>query len=128
MRGPFTVPSVLATGGPGDRGTGLSPPASPVSPWPAALPPPPGRAPRRPGSPIPRSGCDLGPPDVVDDVLHGLEILELLVGYFHTELVLGGNSDLDHGQAVDIEVIYEGLLGRHLLGCYPSHLADDFPT
>src|SRR5260370_23179302 len=126
MRGPLKGPSDLVNRGSGDRGTGLPPPASTVPLWPAPLPPPPGRATRRPGSPIPRSGCDLGPPDVVDDVLHGLEVLELLVGYFNTELVLGGNSDLDHGQAVDIEVIYEGLLGRHLVGWYACDRVDDF--
>src|SRR5690625_3143794 len=63
--------------------------------------------------------------DEVDDVLDRLEVLELVVGDLHAELVLGGDSDLDHGQRVDVEVVHEALFRGHLGGLGADDLLDD---
>src|SRR5258705_13906810 len=65
--------------------------------------------PRRRALLVPESGRYGGPPDAVDDVLYRLEVLELVVGDFHAEVVLRGHRDLDHRKAVDGWGICEGL-------------------
>src|ERR1022692_2061473 len=71
------------------------------------------------------SGGYGGAPDVVDDVLHRLQVLELVVGDFHAELVLRGHRDLDHREAVDVEVVDERLLRGDLVCRDASDLVDD---
>src|SRR5690348_8975666 len=63
--------------------------------------------------------------DVGDGVTHGLEAGEILVGDLHAVLVLGLHGDLDHRQRVDVQVIDERLLDRHLGGLDAGHLFDD---
>src|SRR6516165_1298088 len=62
---------------------------------------------------------------VVDDVLDGLQVLELLVRDLDAELVLGRHGDLHHRQRVDVEVVDEVLLGRHFVGGHAGDLVDD---
>src|SRR5690349_7517773 len=90
---------------------GTSPPSGVVAPRPvtttrgwsarthicpsAAVPP---RSGRRRGQRSRRSGRDLRAADVGDDVLHGLEVLQLVVEDLLAELVLRGHRDFDHRQ------------------------------
>src|SRR5437773_1086683 len=62
---------------------------------------------------------------VVDDVLDRLEVLQLVVGDLHPELVLGGHRDLDHGQRVDVQVVDEALVRGDLVGGDAGDLVDD---
>src|SRR5690606_18123333 len=64
--------------------------------------------------------------DVVDDVLNRLQVLELVVGDLHAELVLCGDGDLDHRQRVDVEVVHEALLRGDLGRGATGDLVDDF--
>src|ERR1700760_3495137 len=64
---------------------------------------------------------------VVDDVLDRLQVLELVVGDLHAELVLRRHRDLDHGQRVDVEVVNEALLRGHFVGGHTRDLIDDLP-
>src|SRR5215467_2137441 len=126
---PASIPSqVLAT----------SPPSGVVAPRPvtttrgwsartvissfAAVPP---RTLRRRGQRLARSGRDLGAADVLDDVLDGLEVLQLVVGDLYAELVLGRHRDLDHRQRVDVQVVHETLVRGDLVGGNAGHLVDD---
>src|SRR6516165_5058184 len=72
-----------------------------------------------------RSGRNARAAHVVDDVLDRLEVLQLVVGDLHPELVLGGHGDLDHGQRVDIEVVDKALVGGDLVGGDARDLVDD---
>src|SRR5579863_623528 len=72
-----------------------------------------------------RSGRDPRAADVVDDVPHGLQVLQLVVGDLHAELVLGGYRDLDHRQRVDVEVVDEALVGGDLVRGHARDLVDD---
>src|SRR5690606_11196777 len=63
--------------------------------------------------------------DVGDDVLDRLEVLELVVGDLHAELVLRGDGDLDHRQRVDVEVVHEALLRGDLGRGDTGDLVDD---
>src|SRR5580693_614509 len=71
------------------------------------------------------SGGDVGAPDVVDYVLHRLEVLELVVGDLDAELVLRRHGDLHHRQRVDVEVVHERLVRGDLIGGHASNLVDD---
>src|SRR6516162_10316895 len=85
------------------------------------------RTPRRRGRWLARSGRDFGAADVVDDVLDGLEVLQLVVGDFHAELVLGRHRDLDHRQRVDVQVVHEALVRGDLVRGDARDLVDDLP-
>src|ERR1700722_17967419 len=61
------------------------------------------RSRRSPGLSGAASGRYLGALDVLHDVLHGLQVLELVVGDLDAELVLGRHRDLHHRQRVDVE-------------------------
>src|SRR2546429_2813315 len=63
-----------------------------------------------------RSGRYARAAHVVDDVLYRLEVLQLVVGDLHPELVLCGHRDLDHGQRVDVQVVDKALVGGDLIG------------
>src|SRR3954453_6468138 len=54
--------------------------------------------------------------DVVDGVLDGGELGQLVVGDLDAELVLGLHGDLHHRQRVDVEVVDERLLRGDLRG------------
>src|SRR5690349_22834170 len=73
-----------------------------------------------------RSCLALGLDDVGDRVADRLEVLHLVVGDLHAELLLGRNHDLDHRQRVHVEVLGEGLLLGHVIGVDPGHLFEDF--
>src|SRR5215813_4848136 len=128
---PASIPSqVLAT----------SPPSGVVAPRPvtttrgwsartiissfAAVPP---RTLRRRGKRLALSGRDLGAADVLDDVLDGLEVLQLVVGDLHAELVLGRHRDLDHRQRVDVQVVHEALVRGDFVRGDARDLVDDLP-
>src|SRR5215831_11837807 len=85
----------------------------------------PGPRSRRRGRGRPRSGRYARVPHVVDDVLYRLEVLQLVVGDLHPELVLRGHRDLDHGQRVDVQVIDKALVRGDLIGGNARHLVDD---
>src|SRR5689334_7240147 len=72
-----------------------------------------------------RSESALGVLDEGDGVAHGLEVLDLVVGDGHAELLLGGHDDLDHGERVDVEVVHEGLVQLDVVGVDAGHLVDD---
>src|SRR5687768_18332757 len=63
--------------------------------------------------------------DVGDGVAHGLEVLHLVVGNLHAELLLGGHHDLDHGQRVDVQVVGTGLLLGDVVRVHPGDLVED---
>src|SRR6478672_4968110 len=90
-----------------------------------------GRAGRRPpvtsGS-ADRSCSALRALDEGDGVADGLEVLDLVVGDGHAELLLGGHDDLDHGERVDVEVVHEGLVQLDVVGVDAGHLVDDVGT
>src|SRR5215471_337671 len=71
------------------------------------------------------SGRNARVPDVVDDVLDRLEVLQVVVRDLHPELVLGGHRDLDHGQRVDVEVVDEALVRGDLVGGDAGDFVDD---
>src|SRR5690242_20311892 len=85
------------------------------------------RTPRRHGQRLARSGRDFRATDVVDDVLDGLEVLQLVVGDFHAELVLGRHRDLDHRQRVDVQVVDKALVRGDLVRGDARDLVDDLP-
>src|SRR6516164_6545755 len=87
----------------------------------------PSRTGRRHGQRSRRSGRDFGAADVVDDVLHGLQVLQFVVGDLHAELVLRRHRDLDHRQRVDVEVVDEALVRGDLVRGDARDLIDDFP-
>src|SRR5262252_1997051 len=87
----------------------------------------PSRTLRRRGQRLARSGRDVGAADVVDDVLDGLEVLQLVVGDFHAELVLGRHRDLDHRQRVDVQVVDEALVRGDLVRGDARDFVDDLP-
>ena len=60
-----------------------------------------------------------------DGVADGLEVLHLVVGDGHAELLLGGHDDLDHGQRVDVEVVDERLVELDVLDGDARDLVDD---
>src|SRR6476469_1941286 len=87
-----------------------------------------GRAGRRP--PVTsgwadRSWSALRALDEGDGVADGLEVLDLVVGDGHAELLLGGHDDLDHGERVDVEVVHEGLVQLDGVGVDAGDLVDD---
>src|SRR6516165_7347236 len=84
-----------------------------------------GGRPRRRGRGRPRSGRYARVPHVVDDLLDRLEVLQLVVGDLHPELVLCGHRDLDHGQRVDVQVVHKALVRGDLVGGDARHLVDD---
>src|ERR1700754_1314036 len=57
----------------------------------------------------------LGALDERDRVADGLQVLDLVVGDLHVELLLGGHHDLHHGERVDVEVVGEGLVQLDVL-------------
>src|SRR5215469_2017990 len=82
----------------------------------------------RPAGPLRRwSGRNVCAADVVDDVLNGLQVLQLVVGDLDPELVLSRHGDLDHRQRVDVEVVHEALVRGDLVGGDARDLVDDFP-
>src|SRR6476661_7060581 len=87
-----------------------------------------GRAGRRPpvtsGS-ADRPGSALRALDEGDGVADGLEVLDLVVGDGHAELLLGGHDDLDHGERVDVEVVDERLVQLDVVGVDAGDLVDD---
>src|SRR5215469_2395851 len=78
-----------------------------------------------PALPSGRSGRHGRPADVIDHVLDGLEVLELVVGNLNAELVLSRYRDLDHRQRVDVQVVDERLVWGDLVGGNAGHLVDD---
>src|SRR6478609_10457920 len=81
----------------------------------------PGVARDRPGG----SGSGLRGRDERDGIADGGEVLDLVVGDAHVELLLGERDDRHHRQGVDVEVVGEGLLGQDGVGGQPGLLADD---
>src|SRR6266487_4125613 len=75
----------------------------------------------------PRSGGYGRAADVVDDVLNRLEVLQLVIGDLHAELVLRGDRDLDHRQAVDVQIVDERLVRADLVGRNTGDLVNDLP-
>src|SRR5690606_18683088 len=86
----------------------------------------------------PSAGGDVGAPlarrpshhlrvrgDEVDSVLDGLEVLDLLVGDRHAELLLGVDDDRHHRDRVDVEVVRERLLERDLTGVDSGLVGDE---
>src|SRR5690349_8203783 len=67
----------------------------------------------------------LGLLDVADGVADGLQVLDLVVGDAHRELLLGGDDDLDHRQRVHVEVVGERLLELDVAGGDAGDLVDD---
>src|SRR3954454_12249269 len=63
--------------------------------------------------------------DERDGVADGLEVLDLVVGDRHAELLLGGHDDLDHGERVDVEVLDERLVELDVLDGDARDLVDD---
>src|SRR5687767_7601154 len=70
-------------------------------------------------------GSVLGVLDERDRVADRLEVLHLVVGDGHTELLLGGHDDLDHGQRVDVEVVDERLVELDVVSGDTGDLVDD---
>ena len=70
------------------------------------------------------SGLGLG--DEVDGVADGVEVLDLVVGDAHAELLLGVDDDRHHRQRVDVEVVGERLVELDGVGrVEPGLLVDD---
>src|SRR5699024_851572 len=63
--------------------------------------------------------------NVVDRILHGTQLGEVLVGDLHPVAVLGLDGDLHHGERIDVEVVDERLLRGDLGGLDPGDLLDD---
>src|SRR3954453_16339469 len=63
--------------------------------------------------------------DVPDGVADGLEVLHLVIGDGHAELLLSGDHDLDHRQRVDVEVLREGLVELDVVGVDAGDLVDE---
>src|SRR4030081_2554354 len=63
--------------------------------------------------------------NVVHCVSDGLQVGKLVVRDLHTEPVLCLDSDLHHGQRVDVQIVHEGLLGGHVVLCHTGDLFDD---
>src|SRR3954451_2850578 len=65
------------------------------------------------------------PLDVRHRVADRLEVLDLVVGDLHAELLLGRDHDLDHGERVDVEVVGERLVELYVGGGHACDLVDD---
>src|ERR671911_1055167 len=63
--------------------------------------------------------------DVVDGVLHGPDLLGVLVGDLGPELLFEAHDELDEVQRIGVEVVDEGGLGRDLSLVHTELLDDD---
>src|SRR5215468_10999771 len=63
--------------------------------------------------------------DVVHDVLHGADLLRLLVRDLHVVLFLEGHHQLDDVERIRAQVLDEGRLRGHLILADAELLADD---